>query len=289
MPRRAHRVVASVTVVLVLAGALVAALESGSADRPKRPAQTRQSAVPRRPPTAEAKAQAQLPTAGCGRPPREHLITRPRWVSSVAITEYYSSPERWFVGKRVPTPGLSGRHPVDWLYSTRGLAMEGDGIAADGRNYHIDNVGSGGWVNHHGRLTVPSRCAAHWSHGKPEWFAGGWRNTHGQVTFPLARGGWSNGPAGRTVSYQGVTFAPGSSLPLHPYRTLAVDPRLIPRGSRVYIPAYRPINGGWFVAQDTGGAIIGRHVDVYRPPTGSPADGGRFMQGQRIYVVPPRH
>ena len=57
--------------------------------------------------------------------------------------------------------------------------------------------------------------------------------------------------------------------------------------SRLYIPAYRAIRGGWFVAQDTGGAIIARHVDVCRPPPASPADGGRFLQDQRIYVVPP--
>jgi 3D (Asp-Asp-Asp) domain-containing protein len=107
------------------------------------------------------------------------------------------------------------------------------------------------------------------------------------VTFPLAGGGWSNGTGGPLLSYRGVTFAPGSSLPLHPYRTLAVDPRLIPRGSRVYVPAYRSISGGWFLAQDTGGAIIGQHVDVYRPPTAAPTDGGRFLQHERVYVVPP--
>jgi 3D (Asp-Asp-Asp) domain-containing protein len=119
------------------------------------------------------------------------------------------------------------------------------------------------------------------------WLAGGWRNARGEVTFPLRQGGWSNG-AGRTArSYRGVTFAPGSSLPLHPYRTLAVDPRLIPRGSRIFIPAYQAVSGGWFMAQDTGGAIIGHHVDVYRPPPASPGDGGRFLQGQRILVVPP--
>ena len=97
-----------------------------------------------------------------------------------------------------------------------------------------------------------------------------------------------------SVMYLGVMVETGPtqplwSLPLHPYRTLAVDPRLIPRGSRVYIPFYRDnhLGNGWFVAQDTGGAIIGRHVDVYRPPPATLTDGGRFLRGQRIYVVPP--
>ena len=50
---------------------------------------------------------------------------------------------------------------------------------------------------------------------------------------------------------------------------------MIPLGSRVYIPAYRHDgHGGWFVAQDTGGAIGGRHIDVFRPPPASSADAG---------------
>ena len=56
----------------------------------------------------------------------------------------------------------------------------------------------------------------------------------------------------------------------------------------MYVPAYRPINGGRFVAPDTGGAIKGRHIDIYRPPPASASDLGRHMTHQRIYVVPPR-
>jgi 3D (Asp-Asp-Asp) domain-containing protein len=220
---------------------------------------------------------------------RERLITRPRWLGRVAITEYYSTPERLFSGIRVATPGLPGRHRVDWLYSNRGVAMEGDGIGADGRHYHIDALGTASWVNGAGHKTVPGRCPGHWSRGRPVWLQGGWRNRRGEPTFPLAAGGWSNGRGGARRSYGGVTFAPGSSLPLHAYRTLAVDPRLIPHGSRVFIPFYRDhgLGSGWFVAQDTGGAIIGRHVDVYRPPPQSLADGGRYLRDERIYVVPP--
>jgi 3D (Asp-Asp-Asp) domain-containing protein len=247
------------------------------------PAPAHRAAAAHRPAHASAKA----PDCRPGRPVHEHLITRPTWLRDVSITEYYSSPERWFVGRRVAAPGLAGRHRVDWLYSARGVAMEGDGIGLDGRHYHIDALGSGAWVNADGRRTTPGRCAARWSHGLPAWLQGGWRNRLGHVTFPLAGGGWSNGTGGALLSYRGVTFAPGSSLPLRPYRTLAVDPHLIPRGSRVYIPAYRSISGGWFLARDTGGAIIGQHVDVYRPPTASPADGGRFLQHERVYVVPP--
>ena len=91
----------------------------------------------------------------------------------------------------------------------------------------------------------------------------------------------------RKLGYGGVTFAPGSSIPLRPYRTLAVDPHLIPMGSRVYIPAYRDKpGGGWFVASDTGGAIQGRHLDVYRPPPKTLGDKGRYLKDQRVLVEP---
>ena len=230
-------------------------------------------------------------TASCqpGPPPHEHLITHRTWLRGVSITEYYSAPERWFKGRRVSAPGLSGKHRVDWLYSAHGVSMQGDGIGLDGRHYHIDALGSGGWVNLGGRHTLPGRCAGHWSHGRPYWLEGGWRNSRGQVTWPLAGGGWTRGVGRNLLSYQGVTFAPGSTIPLHSYRTLAVDPRLIARGSRVYIPFYRQngLGSGWFVASDVGGAILGRHLDVYRSPPASSSDHGRYLQGQRVLVVPP--
>jgi 3D (Asp-Asp-Asp) domain-containing protein len=225
----------------------------------------------------------------CSAPPPEpsHPISHPEWLSGVAITEYYPAPERWFNGRKVTAPGLSGRHPVDWLYSARGLAMEGDGITVSGRPAHIEDLAATYWVNAAGRQTRPV-CLGQWSEGSPVWLRGGWRNRFGEVTYPLAGGGWSNGRGGRPLDYGGVTFAPGASLPVRYYHSIAVDPKLIPEGSRVYVPAYRPINGGWFVAQDTGGAIKGRHIDVYRPPPASPSDLGRYMTHQRIYVLPPR-
>lgn len=225
----------------------------------------------------------------CQNPPpvHEHRIRHRTWVAGVVITEYYPAPERWFAGKRVKAPGVPGRHAVDWLYSARGLAMEGSGVDAAGHPVHIAQLGSTGWVNFSGHNTVPV-CLGKWSDGPPAWLIGGWRNARGQVTFPLASGGWANGGGGRALDYGGVTFAPGNSPPLlRYYHSIAVDPGLIPEGSRVFIPAYRHVNGGWFVAQDTGGAIRGRHIDVYRPAPASPDDLGRYMSGQRVLVIPP--
>ena len=42
-------------------------------------------------------------------------------------------------------------------------------------------------------------------------------------------------------------------------RTIAVDPRVIPYGSRVYIPAL----GKTFIAQDCGGGIVGNRIDIF--------------------------
>jgi 3D (Asp-Asp-Asp) domain-containing protein len=41
------------------------------------------------------------------------------------------------------------------------------------------------------------------------------------------------------------------------YGVVAVDPKVIPLGSQVYVPGY-----GLAVAGDTGGSILGRHVDL---------------------------
>ena len=225
-----------------------------------------------------------LPVAVPAPPSRQ---SRGRWLRLVTITEYWPSPESWFVGRLVSAPGLSGRHRIDWLYSAAGLSMQGQGIGLDGQMYHIEATGSGGWVTAAGQRTSPTNA---WSSGAPYWRAGAyWRNRHGAVTFPLSTGGWSSGTGRRYVPLPGVTFASGPAQRLTYYQSLAVDPTVIPLGSRVYVPAYRHDgHGGWFIAQDIGGAITGRHIDVYRDPPASPSVSSRLLTGQRVYVIRPR-
>jgi len=218
--------------------------------------------------------------AGAATKPSPYPLEKPTWLTRVTITEYFATPEKWFVGKRVSAPGLTSAHRIDWLYSASGVTMEGDGIGLDGRDYHVVAVGSGGWVDKFGRPT---------SLGSPIfWRAGGyWLNAQRKLTYPLEAGGWSNGVGKKYQPLSNVRFGPGMSLPLKPWKSIAVDPGVIPLGSRVFVPSYKATaGGGWFLAQDTGGAINGRHIDVFRPAPSTP-DGASSSMGERIYVIPP--
>jgi 3D (Asp-Asp-Asp) domain-containing protein len=208
-----------------------------------------------------------------------------RWMNGFGVTEYYPAPEAWFAGKRVSAPGLPGKHRIDWLYSSRGLSMEGDGVGLDGRRYHISSLGRGGWINSRGLRTAPTRRPGSWTRGLPLWRAGGyWRSGTGLPTFPLESGGWWRGTGIAYVAPPpGISFAAGPSRPLRFWHSVAVDPDVIPLGSKVYIPAYKG-HGGWFRADDIGGAIIGRHLDVYRTPPATPSDSA-FLPHQRVYVI----
>ncbi|MSW96467.1 MAG: hypothetical protein F2796_06670, partial [Actinobacteria bacterium] len=217
-----------------------------------------------------------IPAAALARKP----ISKPMWVSKMRITEYFPAPEAWFVGKAVSTPGLDRKSRVDWLYSARGVAMEGDGIGLDGKQYHIESVGTSSWLNARGRKARFGAGAGL----SPFWRTEGyWRNSSRELTFPLLAGGWFNGKGGHFVRPKGITFAEGPSRPLRYYRSVAVDPTFISRGSLVYVPDYKPLNNdGWFRADDTGGAIKGRHLDVFRRPPETSADTGANLQGRRI-------
>jgi 3D (Asp-Asp-Asp) domain-containing protein len=213
-------------------------------------------------------------------------ISKPRWLGRVTITEYWPAPERWYQGRLVAAPGIPGRHRVDWLYSGTGLSMQGDGIGLDGQRYHILSTGKQGWVDERGRRTIPR--AHGWSRGFPFWRGLGWRNKRGRVTYPLADGSWYSGAPKRYIKPKGVVFGAGPSRPLVFWRSVAVDPRLIPIGSRMFVPALCETPGrGWVYAEDIGGAIIGRHLDLFRP---APADRGTasdVWHDQRIWVLPP--
>ncbi len=212
-------------------------------------------------------------------------VTRPAWLPKMTVTEYFPARESWFAGRRVSTPGVRGRKSrIDWLYSAVGMSMEGDGLGTDGKRYHIYKVGKGGWIGRDGKKADWGSSNRKRSPFWREW--GYWRNAKKGVTFPLDDGTWYAGVGKKYVKPKGVSFKRGPSLPLRYYRSVATDTSFIPRGSLVWVGAYKARNGdGWFRADDTGGAVRGRHIDVYRKPPRWPGDA-TTRRNQRLYVVP---
>lgn len=191
------------------------------------------------------------------RPPdTSRLITRPRWLSNVLVTEYFPVRESWFTGRLVKANGIPGRHPADWLYGPHGVAMNGEGLGRDGRYYHFAGPYDVGWVNAAGSPTAGCWTGV-WTDGHPAWVA-----APSRVSF--------------AIGSPSFTF----------WKTVAADRKLVPIGSRVFIHAYcdTPAHG-WFTALDTGGAIIGAHFDVYRAPPKTLVL--RDFKDQKVYVVPP--
>ncbi len=93
------------------------------------------------------------------------------------------------------------------------------------------------------------------------------------------------------------------NYPLIPYRTIAVDPRVIPYGSVIYIPDARGVkltlpdgskvtHDGYFFAGDTGGLIKNTHIDVfYGTNTSNPFSfvKSRATGTFKAYLIDPGH
>lgn len=77
------------------------------------------------------------------------------------------------------------------------------------------------------------------------------------------------------------TTATGNPTVYNPsgWSTIAVDPKVIPLGTRVYIEGY-----GFGVAHDTGGAIKGDIIDVFMPNRDAAYTWGR-KKGVKIYIL----
>ena len=60
-------------------------------------------------------------------------------------------------------------------------------------------------------------------------------------------------------------------------RTVAVDPKVIPLGTRLYVESW-----GWVVAEDTGGLIKGNKIDIYMDSKTQALEFGRRNVGVKI-------
>jgi 3D (Asp-Asp-Asp) domain-containing protein len=89
------------------------------------------------------------------------------------------------------------------------------------------------------------------------------------------------------------------SRALAPYRSIAVDPAFIAFGTKVYVPefdgktmpgSYGFVHDGCLVAADTGGAIVGAHIDFFVGQKSSylTLDAMLNLTSVTTYVSPPR-
>jgi 3D (Asp-Asp-Asp) domain-containing protein len=88
----------------------------------------------------------------------------------------------------------------------------------------------------------------------------------GRTTFPAGGGSWlatAYGPPWGGINGNGIT-ATGINLSAgQPMYEIAVDPAVIPLSSYTHVKPNPFGTSSAFVAGDTGGAILGKHVDIY--------------------------
>ncbi|HEX9758745.1 MAG TPA: 3D domain-containing protein [Nitrospiria bacterium] len=106
-----------------------------------------------------------------------------------------------------------------------------------------------------------------------------------------AEGDWISKPEGKWLKVRATAYEPserscgvwadGITSTGIPARvgTIAVDPTVIPLGSRLFVPEY-----GWGVAEDVGGAIKGKRIDVFFWTVEEALDWG--IQDLDVFVMP---
>ena len=79
------------------------------------------------------------------------------------------------------------------------------------------------------------------------------------------------------TAYTGDTITSTGTTPK--WGTIAVDPKVIPYGTKIYIPCFDEV----FVAEDCGSAIKGNKIDIFMDNEKSMNDWGR--QNIEIYLL----
>ncbi|SHI67501.1 Uncharacterized conserved protein YabE, contains G5 and tandem DUF348 domains [Clostridium cavendishii DSM 21758] len=103
-------------------------------------------------------------------------------------------------------------------------------------------------------------------------------------TLALSRGGeltYLRTVSAKATAYSGGGYtATGKSVSRNSegYSTIAVDPSVIPLGTKVYIPGY-----GYAVACDTGGAIKGNRIDLYFSSSSEASNWG--VRNVTVYLI----
>lgn len=95
---------------------------------------------------------------------------------------------------------------------------------------------------------------------------------HHYILHVIATAYWTH-VGGHGIAYDGN--------PAVAYRTLAVDPNVIPLGSKVHVPGI-----GWMLAHDTGSAIKGNRIDIAMESNQAAINWGR--KELTVTVIPPQ-
>lgn len=149
------------------------------------------------------------------------LTLKEAWYESkFLITGYNICLESDFTGQLVSGIGLDKKHIDGFLFSARGVPMQGTGKTTDGDFVHLKSMTCGWHLN-----AAQNRDRV--------------SNTE-------------------CVSFEQVTAARGAYNPISEDHSIAVDPRIIPKRSRVEIAGV-----GKRSADDTGSAIINYHIDNF--------------------------
>ncbi|MBE3568549.1 MAG: DUF348 domain-containing protein [Bacillales bacterium] len=115
--------------------------------------------------------------------------------------------------------------------------------------------------------------------GRNKIIAEGMKKRNGQFSAETASATSSRGrellvtATAYTANCSGCSGITATGIKIHSnsnMRIIAVDPGLIPLGSRVYVEGY-----GYAVAADTGGAIKGNRIDILMPSQSAAAQWGR--------------
>lgn len=147
------------------------------------------------------------------------MLSEAWYESPFLITGYNICKEDDFSGELVDGNGLNEKHKDDFLHGASGVAMQGTGIATDGKYIRI--VNKPGWRKN--------------SKGNPE-----------KLEKP------------DSAIYAYATGFHGKFADIEENRSIAVDPRIIPKKGRVEIDGV-----GLRIAEDTGGAIKLYHIDNF--------------------------
>ncbi|MEC1970591.1 3D domain-containing protein [Bacillus cereus] len=206
------------------------------------------------------------------------VLSNDKWyyldAEGVMKTGWYQDGEKWFY----LDPSAEGAKKVGWaevngkwyyLDPTTDGSMKTGWVQVNGKWYYLDGNAGGamktGWNKIDGKMSYFKEDG--------QWIEGTERTVRATA--------YTNDPAENgTPAGQHVYTRMGDDLTANPnLKIIAVDPSVIPLGSKVYVEGYGPAE-----ARDTGGAIKGNKIDVFVPSKEVSYNWG--VKNVKIYVLP---